>query len=475
VRSLVLIAVLAARAGGAAAAPGPTPARCDETGGEASFGPRVVIRAIEVRGNTTTATKLILRALPVASGDCLATDDPRLRVARYKVLALGHFRDVELRFARGAARGEVVLIVEVVERGALVLNRVFLGSSRVTPWWAGLDAGDRNLFGLGLGLSGAFVVAGEGDAAGAHAQHAAALRVDDPSLTGGAFGWRGSIHLVDASEPFRIDGAADDGDADHFAAFDHRRLGGRLGGTYNLTPLTRVALDGRYEAVRADLPAAPVRTRPDGTTEPIDLHLEDGASRVVTLAASIERDSRPDPVLPYAGTHLALTAEVAVPGASSYRYATVLGRYEQWWRVTARGVVSAHLAAGATFGDTPRFDRLYVGDLARYLSPRALGLVVAAAPPVDAFGMGTDEVTYGELGGIAEVQWAYQLFRGGDRVHGGDLFVGAGVWGLAERRGDARALDLGGLDVLLDAGLRLDTEVGVFELSIANGVGRLPR
>jgi hypothetical protein len=54
--------------------------------------------------------------------------------------------------------------------------------------------------------------------------------------------------------------------------------------------------------------------------------------------------------------------------------------------------------------------------------------------------------------------------------------VGAGIWGLAERHPapERRTGAAFPVDLLLDAGLRVDTEIGVFELSFANALGRLP-
>jgi hypothetical protein len=70
------------------------------------------------------------------------------------------------------------------------------------------------------------------------------------------------------------------------------------------------------------------------------------------------------------------------------------------------------------------------------------------------------------------------LFRNRRLVYGGDLFVGAGLWALANaddlRVRDRDALRALPIDLLLDIGLRLDTEVGIFELSLANGLGRVP-
>src|SRR5678816_538671 len=127
------------------------------------FGPVIVIESIEVVGNTYTAERLIRRALGVKEGESLRAGDPRLRAARFKILALGYFREVDLRLRKGSSRGYVILSVRVVERGTVVLNRMFFGNTLITPWWAGLDLTERNFFGSGVAVGGGFVVAGKGN------------------------------------------------------------------------------------------------------------------------------------------------------------------------------------------------------------------------------------------------------------------------------------------------------------------------
>src|SRR5215470_14462644 len=89
------------------------------------FGPVVLIEEIDITGNTATQTEIIRRALPISVGDILHASDKRLRDARFKVLALGFFRDVALAIHKGSQRGQVVIEVNVVERGTLVLNRLW--------------------------------------------------------------------------------------------------------------------------------------------------------------------------------------------------------------------------------------------------------------------------------------------------------------------------------------------------------------
>lgn len=466
---------------GAALVAAVPPARAQPVDGPdaEAIGPVIVIEDIEVVGNRATLTDLILRALPVRAGDALRAGDPRLRDARYKLLALGYFRDVTLGLRKGSAHGHVVLTVTVVERGTVVLNRLWFGTSVTSPWWAGADVGERNFLGTGLAVGGGFVYAGDGEVSGSRDQYAAEVRVADSSIFGTPYGVRGSFTWVHGSEPFRVGGGDEEDDAEHFRAFSYQRVIGRAGITWDVTALTRLSADVRVEAIDAELPTAPTRTLPDNRVVGVDLELRPGSSEVVALAVGIDRDTRSDPVLPRSGDYFAASAELgSTLLGGGYDFTGLFARYERWWAAGGKGAIGVRLAGGVVLGDAPRFDRIHVGDVNRLLTPRALGLVVSAEGSPDILGTGTADVTYGEVGGTAIVEYGRSLFRRGGRVYGGDWFVGGGLWALAD--GDDLALRDAGLwdslpvDLVVDAGLRLDTELGVFELTIANALGRVP-
>lgn len=441
----------------------------------ANFGPLITIESLEVKGNSSTADDVIKSALPIHVGDALRAGSPRLVAARYRILALGYFRSVELYFAKGSKRGNVVLVIEVVERGTIVLNRLYFGTANATPWWLGFDLGDRNFVGSGLNVSAALVVAGEGGAEGARSQLSAQIRISDSAFFGSRFGWRASLYGVNASEPYRVSGATSDGRISNFQAFDYRRLGGQGGLSWRLSSLSRIDLGARLEFVDAEVPSAPVQLLPDGSMSAVPMYLEDGSSQVSTLSASYDRDTRPDPVLPWAGDRLLLHGELGSRWiGGSYDFATLLAKYQRWWPVSGKKhVISAHVTGGLVLGDAPLFDRLHVGDLNRMVAARALGLSVSTTPSLDILGTSTDELSYGEVGGVAEIQYSYKLFQGGKHVYGGELFAGFGLWGLTTTQElDSRSSPP--IDLLLDVGLRLDTEIGIFELSLANALGRLP-
>ncbi len=448
---------------------------------DSEFGPLILIESIEVVGNTATQTELIRRTLPIAVGDVLHASDKRLREARFKVLALGFFRDVTLAMRKGGERGQVILEVRVVERGTVVLNRLWFGRSNVSPYWLGADVGERNLLGLGVGVGVGFIFASHGDVEGSRNQWATELRASDPSLLGTRWGASGSFTLVHGSEAYRITGDPQHVDSNDLRAFSYRRIGARAGVTYDVTALSRVSAGMRAESIVAGLPVAPTLERPDGRISAIDLHLEPGESRVVSGNLTFDRDTRPDPILPHAGGHITVSAEL---GSSllggSYEFATLFGRYEHYWPLLGgKHVIGFKLTGGVVIGGAPQFDRIHIADVNRMLTPRAFGLVLSAAAPLDILGTRPDKPTYGDLGGSANLEYAFELFRGSGkkRVYGGDLFLGAGLWGLGEqadlRARDASLYDAIPIDIYVDAGVRIDTDVGVFEMTVANALGRL--
>ena len=288
------------------------------------LGPVIQIERIDVIGNTATQTEIILRALPINAGDVMHASDRRLRESRFKVLALGFFRNVTLALHKGSQLGRVILEVRVVERGTLVLNRLWFGSTELSPWWLGADVGERNLLGLGIAVGGGFIYSHQADAiVGGRDQYAAELRVADPSVRGSQWGASWATTLVHGSEPYRVSGLSGAGTQN---AFPYRRLGVRATATYNLTGLTRLTMGARAESIDATLPVAPTRTLPNDRIVALDLHLDPGSSRVVTASFGIDRDTRLDPILPHTGGHLALSGELgsALLGGS-YDFATLFG------------------------------------------------------------------------------------------------------------------------------------------------------
>ena len=436
------------------------------------FGRLIEIEAIEIVGNDNTSARVIRQALPFAPGDRIAAGSRRLRDARFKVLALGYFRRVKLAMRRGSARGRVIVEITVEERGTLQLGRLWFGTSTSSAAWLGADLSDRNFLGSGVTVGAAGVYARHGAIDGTRDQAAGELRAAAAGIFGSRWGLGAALTGVRGSEPYRIAGTDSDRPED-FAAFSYLRLGGRVTASLDLTAYTQLSTGVRAERVHTSLPTAPTRTLTGGEQVPLDLHLQTGASTIATASVGLDRDTRRNPALPHSGDRLQLDLEGGVaPIAGGYHFAVVGARYERWWPLR-RGehAIGVRVGVGAALGDVPRFDRLHLGDLNRLVTPRALGLVLSAEPAPDLLGTRAEDEAYGDVGGSASVEFTSRLFRGREHIYAGDLFIAVGTWALASRP------PIGGsglpIDMFIDAGLRLDTEIGTFELTVANAFGRV--
>jgi outer membrane protein insertion porin family len=425
-------------------------ARAAEVADDPTFGPEITIEAIRIVGNERTAERLIRRVLLVEEGQTLRAGDPRLRDSRFRVLALGWFYDVQLALDRGSARGKVVLTVRVTERGTATLHRVFLGTSEVTPVWAGFDVGDSNFLGSGVLLRGAFAYVAPMDLPGAESQLALRLRYGDPSLLGRPLGAHAQFLYNRGSEPWP-DGAGG------FDVIRHTRVGGTAGVSFDLSRLARVILDARVENV--DLADDAPVPEPRGT--------------LVSAAVGLERDTRPDPVLPFTGKREAIVVEAGrLPGGAPFDWVRIEGGYSRWFPVAGMShVISVHGRGGVIFGEPPFFDRFAIGEWNKLLPAPVLDLWVSTRGSRDLFRSGIDEILRGNVAVAGEIEYAHRLFRRAGPFYGGDLYLGVGFFGLGQLGGLDRGLPLG---LTLDAGLRLDTAVGIFELGLANAIGRVP-
>ena len=462
---LALVAALAA-------APAPA-ARADE------LSPTYVIEAIKIRGNTKTKEQIIRGALRVSAGEQLSVDDPRFEISRYRVLSLGFFSEVSLRLEKGSSRGKVILVVEVEERGTILLTDVFFGSSEATTAWGGIGIAENNFLGRGIGLHGAFVFGSEPEVGDSSAQVAFSLGVRSTRLFGGPLSVHAAFNYLSGSDFFRTSGRDSSSNPDDFIAVPYSRVGGMLGIGFDLARYTQMYLDYRGELINAEVPPGIVRLDANGAGQPVTFGISDGDSVLSLVAVTIERDTRSDPVLPQRGSLLSVTGEFSSGLiGSGYDYFKLKALYRQYVPLKWGHVLSFNVGGGVVFGKAPFFEKFFVGDFNDLVPSRALGLNFSTLPSRDIFGTAINTKRYEEFAVRASLEYIVPWFRGGKFVYGGDFFVDVGVIMLTSRKElQVRDQDLSRsipVDMTLDAGLRLDTRVGVFRLSIGNGLGRIP-
>jgi outer membrane protein insertion porin family len=460
---------------GGAAAVDAAPSPDDAAFPDANFGPLYVIEEVRVTGNRKTKTSLIvgeLAVLGLAPGASVDASDARVETARYRLLSLGYFLDVHLSVTRGSKRGAVVLVVEVEERGTLVINELFPATSEATLFWGGADLSETNFLGRGINLGAGFVLSTKPVVPDAHAGLGLRLHVGVPPL-GGPNGVGLSVTGLynDGSEFYRTSGADDNPDPGRFVATRVRRVGGVLTAGKMFPHNLHATASFRGEAVSATLPPQPQRTQilPDGDMPTIDFMIQGGMSRVGTVGAGLDYDTRSDPVLPRSGMRVALSVEAGTSLlGSSYDYVKAVFDGSFYLKMP-HGALGFHLFAGALAGDAPYFDRFFVGDLDLLLPRRALGINFSTQPAPSFLGSSIAGQRYDNYAGRLLIEYAIPIWRHRGLVYGGDAFVAAGLLGMAD---DEDMLTSPPIGLTGDLGLRLDTYVGVFTVSIANVLSR---
>ena len=438
------------------------------------FGPRYVIEAVRIAGNRKTETSLIVGELAViglAPGAAVDASDSRVEAARYRLLSLGYFLDVHLSVARGSKRGSVVLVVNVEERGTLVINELFPATSEATLFWGGADVSEMNFLGRGINLGAGFVVSTKPLVPDAHAGLGLRLHVGVPPL-GGPNGVGLSVTGLynDGSEFYRTSGADSDPDPGRFIATRVRRIGGVLTAGKMFPHNLHATASLRGEAVSATLPAQHMQTLPDGTQPQIDFMVQNGESRVGTIAAGLDYDTRSDPVLPRSGMRVALSIEAGTSLlGSSYSYVKTVLDGSFYVKMPHGHALGFHLFGGSIEGNAPYFDRFLIGDLDLLLPRRALGINFSTQPAPNFLGTSIASQRYDNYAGRLLIEYAIPIWRHHGWVYGGDAFVAFGLLGMAS---DEDMLKSPPIDLTGDFGIRLDTYVGVFTISIANVLSR---
>jgi outer membrane protein assembly factor BamA len=467
--------------------PPATPPAGSAPGDESAL--KYVLEDIEVRGNTKTRSRVVIRYVPFRPGDVIDADDPQLVLTRYRLLGTGFFREVELSLRKGKRRGHVVLIVEVTERNTLVVNEVWMGLSadadtrgqnRPLTAYAGVDVAETNLAGTGITLGGALALAQAGTAL--------RLRFFDPAFLGSRWMTNGTLVYNDGSDFFGnssvLVSEQPPGEPYRSAVVQYKRFGGSLGVGRDLSVSTQLFTHYRLESVNADVPGAASHVRgkdEQRDREPIDFSIVKGQSLLSTIGATLQHDTRDKPILTTQGWFTSVTAEASLtPLGSDYAYGRVDVLASHWWTLPASHVLRLKLFGGAIFGRAPFFERYYVGDLSDFRAARVLGLNVERRPAPNFFGTDVVEVHYGDYAAKFDAEYRIPLYRGHRSVFGIDLFVRAGVFLIAGQRdivrppGGYSGAALLPIDFTSNLGVQMDTSAGGFTFALANVLGFIP-
>ena len=463
------------------------PAQAAPPAADAQEARAITIERIDIVGVEQVSLRQIRRVLQAEGlqqgAEILWPEDPRVDAVRDRLRATGYFKSVTLRVDPvEGTRDRVVLVVDVEERGSVAVTGLYLGSSRMTPFRGGMEVVEHNLLGRGIHLGGAFIWGTrprieKGRRQQAYKVHALIPRFGDVKLgaTGGAW-------IVSAAEPYRVAGRPDDPDPALFRSFDYDRIGGQVGLTFPLLPQLDLSAGYRFERVDAARPSDPTYVHPDGTSSAIDLDIRDGVHRHTTARFGVIWDGRREAFLAGRGGRFAFDLQASSPAVGSeYEYVRLVAGGAYSFRLPWRHWLTPSAMGGQIAGDAPVFERFYAGDLSEWTPGREQGLRYSTRNPIDVFGTGVDTIEFGNIFGRVDLEYAWPLFRRTRTrvVYGGDFVFSLGIFVLAGNEDERRARRAAGDFVApvgfnANLGLRLDTAIGTFDLSVGNVLRRTP-
>ncbi len=405
------------------------------------------IEAIEIIGNTKTSQRFIKQRIQVSVGEVL--NDAKVDESRLRLLSTGYFKRVEFSLRRGSQRGKVLLVVEIEERNTILIDEIFLGFSTVTPVFGGLGVVERNFLGQGVSVGGNFVIGKQ--------RRAGSLRFFVPTLANTPLQLSGSAIFLQGAEVLNeLDPSG--------PQLEYERFGGSLGLGFSAGPAQRVTLTYRLESVTADrlpnLEPAVLRGAPS-------IQFDD--SVLSTLSLTYERDTRDDPFVPTQGHRIALDVEIGTSLiGSSYEFSKYTAAYSQAFGLFSTSLGKHSLVldviGGLIQGQAPFFNQYFISDHAYFAFGRD-------SLPRNAQLNFSESSDYDDLLISATATYSIPVYNGGNWLYSTYIYGGLNISATAsldELQEDPNGRGTGGnIPLSFDAGLKFDTLIGNFRLSLS--------
>jgi outer membrane protein assembly factor BamA len=439
-----------------------------------SKAPRYLLQKIVVKGNKKTMRRVLMQYVDMRPGEVFSANDPRLELARYRLLATGYFERVSLSLKRGDRLGWAVLVIRVKERNTIVIKDLMIGFSEVTPYGS-IGVAENSFLGTGIQVSGSVV--------GARDQFGYKLSIADDHFLGSDVGLHIEGRYADAVDFFgheRIRVDSSDRSRD-YALLYYKRAGLRAGTGYTLLLDFNFWLDYRFEFVRADVPAAGSHYS-FGERRPIEFgHLVPGNSILSSILFGVARDTRDHPLLPSEGSFSELGVELSseVLG-SNYEFSKFTVTNDTHFPLGKGHSIRLGLFAGFIMGDAPFYNQFFVGDFSSFVPTRLLELNFSHLQP-RLLDTSVQEMRYEDLAGAVTLEYSIPFYRGQGMVYGVNGFLNFGVFALASRE-DLRTDPQGyqgyevvPMDLTANLGVKIDTRIGVFMVSVANLFRLIPK
>ncbi|MGD8413263.1 MAG: BamA/TamA family outer membrane protein [Candidatus Latescibacterota bacterium] len=325
------------------------------------------LETIEINGNTHTQNDIVLRHLGLEPGDAVTAEG--LERARRRLLATDYFTAVDLYTRPGSGRGDVVLVVDLEERGFPTFETGFgfhdlygwfltLGGLRFDNLW-GTESQLRVGVRLGWRLG------------GVDAEWRQSLSGD------GFYGLGSRLYVYNTDQRFWAPVDSDDGQSppapgpggeDDWREFQQQiaRAGGEISFDVGRRASARFSFGVRAESID-----------PDSTFNDRESNFEfdyqdlpepqQGAAGDATqtgLFVRVVHDTRNTPVYPSSGNfaRLWLVSNNTWMGGDQ-TFAKAVLDVRKYFHFRDSAVLAARLSGGLTSNNTPYYDRFYIGGI----------------------------------------------------------------------------------------------------------------
>lgn len=455
---------------------------------------RYFLEDVRVEGETRTRAHLLRGYVPFERGDVIDPESDDLEAIASGVRGTGWFSRVRVRLERGSQRGWVDLVIEVEDRNSIVVNQFLMGiseglsssrdkSADVLPYVA-FSIAETNLLGTGNAIT----------LTGLMSQTQQAVRVgfQSPNVFGSRYMLRLGTsfhngrefygHLPFVSSSCAVDappGCLEELAARNVVVFYRRTslsagIGRIVGSSFHW------GLDWVGDVVDAtSIPEAASEMRGDEIV-PIDFGVNGGRSLVSGFRAMLTFDRRDDPNLTRRGLLVRVQGDVASRlFGSRYDYTRLQTTIRGWVPLPHGQVLRLSFFAGIVTGDAPFFTLFHVSDLTDLIPSRVLEMDIDRRNAPNLLGTSIGVMRAEDFAARGDIQYEVAIQRGAPRasLHGVNAFANVGLYMLSDLRelsfpppgfnGASRFP----VDLTFDLGLRIDTDIGLFQIGFSNLLG----
>ena len=449
---------------------------------------RYKVEKVEFIGNTKTKDSVLRRYLPFKKGSTIDSEGDALSTLELRLRATGWFKAVKVRLKRGTKPGLVSILVFLQERLTVSISQLAFGvseglndsSDRAEPSaYLGVEVQDNNLFGTGTRLGLGLLLSSR--------QQGGKIWFEIPRLVRGT-SFDAEFHLANSRQFFGQDPLVS---VDCLgliecpreltavnAVVSYLRGGVSLGASRTFRNNFHWRLQWRGDVVDTNSVPRAASERRGTEVRPIDFAIDRGASFVSLLRFAWDYDVRNDPALPTRGTFVRLQVDASTKIlGSTYDFLRFQILARRWVKLPPRHSLRFSGFLGLTIGDTPFFHKFHSSDLSDLIPSRFMEMQLDNRAPPNFLGTAIEGRRAESFGARADVEYSYTFYSGQKFLRSLRGYLNFGVYAvssLQDLRVAVPGLEGGRgipIDLTMDAGLRFDTSIGIFQLGLSNFLG----